>query len=131
MKAKLSGLFKLIRITAAFGIATGILGCVTLDTKASHDRVGVRSIVAKASAFFLDTGRVPESVNDLLNNARQLEGWKGPYLTEAQSRNSWGHRYVIRAPGLDGSDLDVVSLGVDGREGGSGRNADIGNWESK
>ena len=128
MRVKLSGLFKFIRIMAATGFAAGVLGCVALDTRASHDRVGVRSIVAKASAFFLDTGRVPESVDDLLNNARQLEGWKGPYLTEAQSRNSWGHRYVIRAPGLYG-DLDVVSLGADGREGGSGRNADIGNWQ--
>ena len=26
-------------------------------------------------------------------------------------------------------ELDVISLGEDGREGGSGRNADIGNWQ--
>ena len=68
------------------------------------------------------------TIDDLLANARQLNGWNGPYITEAQTINPWGHRYIIRNPGKH-SKIDVISLGADGREGGTGRNADIGNWQ--
>ena len=36
----------------------------------------------------------------------------------------WGHPFVYRAPGQD-SDYDLVSLGGDGKEGGTGDDADL------
>jgi general secretion pathway protein G len=40
----------------------------------------------------------------------------------------WGNPYRYVYPGQKGA-FDVFSLGADGREGGEGENADIGNWQ--
>jgi general secretion pathway protein G len=37
----------------------------------------------------------------------------------------WGNAFVYRFPGRNGRPYDVYSLGADGREGGTGDNADI------
>ena len=42
----------------------------------------------------------------------------------------WGNPYRYAAPGRDGQDFDVYTYGADGREGGEGDDADIGNWKS-
>ena len=98
--------------------------------KARNAQTGVRSIAAKSSSYYSDTTHQPESIADLLSNRRQLSGWKGPYITEQQKKDPWGHDYIIRTPGLHGA-LDVISLGADGLVGGTEKNSDIGNWESK
>ena len=41
----------------------------------------------------------------------------------------WGNAYLYAAPGRDGRAFDIYSLGADGREGGEGDDADIGNWK--
>jgi general secretion pathway protein G len=40
----------------------------------------------------------------------------------------WGNAYQYLQPGESGP-FDIYSLGADGRLGGEGSNADIGNWE--
>lgn len=40
----------------------------------------------------------------------------------------WGAAYQYRNPGRNGQ-IDVFSFGADGREGGEGNDADIGNWK--
>ena len=42
----------------------------------------------------------------------------------------WGNPYRYAAPGRNGQAFDISSYGADGREGGEGDNADIGNWKS-
>lgn len=42
-------------------------------------------------------------------------------------KDPWGNPYQYRAPGAHGA-IDVFSFGADGREGGEGKDADIGNW---
>jgi len=42
----------------------------------------------------------------------------------------WGNPYRYAAPGRNGQPFDIFSTGADGREGGEGDDADIGNWES-
>ncbi len=43
-------------------------------------------------------------------------------------RDPWGHEYQYLIPGEYGQ-FDVWSMGADGREGGEGDDADIGNWD--
>jgi general secretion pathway protein G len=45
-------------------------------------------------------------------------------------KDPWGNDYKYAAPGRDGRQFDVYSLGADGREGGEGEDADIGNWDA-
>ena len=54
--------------------------------------------------------------------------WKpGGYL-ERLPRDPWGNAYVYVNPGLHG-DIDVLSMGADGKTGGEGLDADIGSWQ--
>ena len=41
----------------------------------------------------------------------------------------WGNPYRYSAPGGEGRAFDIYSYGADGREGGEGDDADIGNWK--
>ena len=43
------------------------------------------------------------------------------------SNDPWGNPYLSLSPGLHG-DMDVYTLGADGLQGGTGINADVGNW---
>ena len=40
----------------------------------------------------------------------------------------WGNPYRYEAPGRNGAAFSIYSTGADGREGGEGEDADIGNW---
>lgn len=43
----------------------------------------------------------------------------------------WGNAYVYRCPGEEGRAYEIISLGADGREGGTGYNADVRSWQAK
>ena len=51
-------------------------------------------------------------------------------LIKRLPKDPWGNPYRYAAPGRDGREFDIISYGADGREGGEGKDADIGNWES-
>ena len=53
------------------------------------------------------------------------ENWKR-YL-ERLPNDPWGAPYQYLNPGLQG-DVDVMSLGADGKAGGEGFDADLGSW---
>ncbi|MGH8740141.1 MAG: type II secretion system major pseudopilin GspG [Burkholderiales bacterium] len=48
-----------------------------------------------------------------------------PYLKKDLPNDPWGRPYVYRTPGQKG-EFEIVSLGRDGKAGGSGEDADIG-----
>ena len=41
----------------------------------------------------------------------------------------WGNPYRYRRQSAHGQQFDVFSLGADGKEGGEGNDADLGNWQ--
>ena len=43
----------------------------------------------------------------------------------------WNNPYVYRCPGDEGRPYEIISLGADGREGGTGYNTDIKSWQPK
>ncbi len=52
---------------------------------------------------------------------------RGGYLKKLPN-DPWGKPYLYAAPGQHG-EADVWTFGADGKEGGEGINADIGNWQ--
>ena len=61
-------------------------------------------------------------------NDPNIKNWNpGGYL-ERVPTDPWGNPYIYRNPGTQG-EIDIVTLGADGVEGGEGNNADIGNWD--
>ena len=81
--------------------------------------------------FRIDVGRAPTTDEGLaaLNAApANLPNWSGPYLKKELPLDPWGRPYVYAAPGTHNNDFDIYSYGKDGQPGGSGEDADLGNW---
>ena len=52
---------------------------------------------------------------------------EGGYL-DAMPKDPWGRDYIYEYPGRRSAKFDLYTLGADGLEGGSGKDADVGNW---
>ena len=80
--------------------------------------------------YRIDTGRYPSTEQGLAAlNVKPADDarWGGPYLKKTVPNDPWGNPYQYRMPG-EHSEVDVFSLGRDGRPGGTDADADIGNW---
>jgi general secretion pathway protein G len=94
-------------------------------------RAQIDSLDKALEQFRLDTGRLPSTEEGLaaLNVAPPgMTNWDGPYLKKAVPPDPWGHPYLYAQPGTHNNDFDLESYGRDGQPGGSGEDADIGNW---
>jgi general secretion pathway protein G len=89
--------------------------------------VGLEKSLAQ---YRLDVGHYPSSeqgLKALLARPANVAKWDGPYLDKSVPLDPWGNAYAYKSPGERG-EFDIVSLGRDGRAGGDGLDADIGNW---
>ncbi len=93
----------------------------------------IRAIESALQLYRLDNGFYPSAEQGLAALVNKPSGdpepknWKeGGYLEEIP-RDPWGNPYVYLNPGIH-KKIDIMSLGADGRPGGSGNDADIGNW---
>ena len=81
--------------------------------------------------YRIDVGHLPTTEQGLaaLNIAPQGEqNWAGPYLKKEVPLDPWGSPYTYVEPGTHNNDFDLMSFGKDGRPGGTGEAADLGNW---
>lgn len=81
--------------------------------------------------YRIDVGHLPTSEQGLAALNAQPAGeqnWAGPYLKKDVPLDPWGAPYVYAEPGTHNNDYDLISLGKDGRAGGTGEAADLGNW---
>lgn len=90
----------------------------------------IDSLEKALDQYRLDVGHYPsteEGLQALVAAPSGEANWAGPYLRKAIPADPWGHPYVYANPGTHG-DYDLLSYGKDGREGGTGEDADIVNW---
>ncbi len=127
--------FSLIEILLVVGIIAFLAAMVAVNmigqgTQANikNAKTGTKMVYAKAATYFLDTGSAPTKLEDLVSKPGDAPNWKGPYLSEGQTKDPWGTPYVLKSPG-EHMDIDVMSFGADRKEGGADVNADIGNWQ--
>ncbi len=91
----------------------------------------IATIVQALKLYRLDNGRYPSTEQglDALVKQPTLEpiptNWKS-YL-DSMPKDPWGNPYQYQNPGQHG-EMDVWSFGADGKQGGTGNDADIGNW---
>jgi general secretion pathway protein G len=53
--------------------------------------------------------------------------WKPGGYVQNLPKDPWGNPYQYMNPGTHG-EIDIFTLGADGKPGGDGVNADVGNW---
>jgi len=110
-------------------VAPRVLGYLS-DARVRSTKLQIDSLTAALDLFYLDAGRYPsqsEGLAVLIKRPPSVDNWNGPYLKQsALPVDPWGHPYEYRVPGQAGP-YAIVSLGSDGREGGSDDAGDIVN----
>ncbi len=102
------------------------------SSKQKAAKAQIQMIETALDAFRLDVGRYPttaEGLKVLWEDPGNIKGWDGPYLPKPVKSDPWGNPYVYRSPGDNGKPFELKSLGADGKEGGTGENADISVWD--
>jgi general secretion pathway protein G len=90
-----------------------------LDTaSAQKARTDIQTIDGAVQQYYVDNRRYPTT--------REGLAALRPYLRRV-ANDPWNRPYVYAAPGRNGQPYTVMSLGADGREGGTGKDADIAN----
>jgi general secretion pathway protein G len=101
------------------------------EARITAARTDVASLVQALKLYRLDNLRYPSQEQGLTALVRRPTvsplppNWK-PYIDKLPN-DPWGRPYQYLIPGLRG-EVDVFSFGADGRAGGEGQDADIGNW---
>lgn len=92
--------------------------------KANLARSQVQTLAGKIENYQLDTGSLPQRLDDLVVAPQNAPNWLGPYAKQAELKDPWGNAIEYRAPG-ETQAFDLISLGKDGKVGGSSVDADI------
>jgi general secretion pathway protein G len=130
-------LIELLVVVVIIGLLAALVG------PRYFDQVGKSSVkIAKAQItsleqaldqYRLDVGRYPDTAAGLAALLAKPDGdaganWQGPYLKKALPNDPWGHPFVYASPGQEGREYDLMSLGADGKPGGTGQDADVTSW---
>jgi general secretion pathway protein G len=95
--------------------------------RAKTGQLQVETVASAVELFRSDVGRYPtasEGLNALIADPG-AEGWTGPYLKDPKAVfDPWNHALLYQ-PTSDGEHFAVVSLGADGKEGGTSADRDI------
>lgn len=125
-------LVEMLVVITIIGLIMGLIGPRVLnylsESKVKAAKIQMQSFASALDLYNLDTGRYPSSSEGLAALVQPTAGggsWNGPYLKGAAlPSDPWNHPYLYRAPGEHGP-YDIMSLGSDGQEGGSGIAADL------
>ncbi len=123
----------IIGILAAI-VAPNVIGRID-DAQITKARAEILNINTALKFYRLDNFAYPtteQGLNALVTkpNDPNVRNWKpGGYL-ERLPRDPWGNPYQYLNPGNNG-EIDIYTLGRDGRPDGEGMDADIGNWDAR
>jgi general secretion pathway protein G len=93
------------------------------ESKVKAARIQIQSFASALDLFYLDAGRFPssgEGLDALVRPTPGVAAWRGGSVPN----DPWGTPYVYRVPGERGP-YDLISLGSDRQEGGTGSAGDI------
>jgi general secretion pathway protein G len=121
-------LIEIIIVIVLIGAVLTFVGSRVIGGKDRGDynlgKSAVQTMAGKIEQFRMDTGRLPNSLEELVTAPSDANGWLGPYAKAQELKDPFGHAYEYRAPGTDG-DFDLVFLGKDGKAGGDSTDADF------
>ena len=125
-------LIEMLVVLVIIGLIMGLVGPRVLnyltDARIKAARLQIEALSNSLDLYYLDTGRYPasnEGLSALVKRPGNVNTWNGPYIKgDTVPLDPWGNPYVYRSPG-DRAPYEIISLGSDGRDGGSGNAADI------
>ncbi len=131
--------FTLVELMVVIVIIGLLATVVAINVLPSQDKAMVGKARADISVleqaietYRLDNLAFPDDLQALVSApaglARPERYRQGGYVRRLP-KDPWGNPYQYRRPSAHGGQFDVYSLGADGREGGEGDDADLGNWQ--
>lgn len=127
-------LLELLVVMVIIGLLAGYVGPKYFaqigKSEVKAARAQIDALEKALDQYRLDVGRYPTSENGLaalMKRPPSENRWQGPYLRKDVPADPWGQPYQYVQPGEHG-EFDLFSLGKDGKPGGEGEAADIGNW---
>ncbi|WP_425435485.1 type II secretion system major pseudopilin GspG [Luteimonas chenhongjianii] len=125
------GGFSLIEIILVVVLIGGIVAFAATRILGGGDRARVnlakaqvQTLAEKVHQYEMDTGTLPDALNDLVTQPGGASGWLGPYAKDAELRDPWNTPYEYSVPG-NSQPFEIVSFGADRKPGGDSVNADI------
>ncbi len=101
------------------------------QAKVTAAKTQISTFGTALDAFEVDMGYYPSSadgMNLLVNEPRNAQSWKGPYLKQTIPTDPWGNPYVYECPGRhNDKGYDILSMGADGRRDSED---DVTNWST-
>lgn len=101
------------------------------EARAVRAAQDVAAIVSALNLYRLDNYAYPSSehgLRALVEPPPEASGWRSGGYLAAIPIDPWNREYQYLNPGEHG-EIDVWTLGADGKPGGEGINGDIGNWQ--
>ena len=132
--------FTLVELMVVIVIIGLLATVVAINVLPSQDRAMVGKARADISVleqaietYRLDNLTFPEDLNALTTapaGLAQPERYRQGGYIRRLPEDPWGNPYQYRRQSAHGGQFDVYSLGADGKEGGEGNDADLGNWQT-
>ena len=121
--------FSLIEIIIVVVLIGGIVAFAASRILGGGDRAKaklavsqVQTLAEKVQQYESDTGALPDALNQLVTS--DASGSLGPYAKTAELNDPWNHPFEYKVPG-ENKPFDLMSLGKDGKAGGTSVDADI------
>mgnify|MGYP001203991915 CR=1 FL=1 len=131
-------LIEIMVVVVILGMIAGIVSKVVVDrieaAKVETAKAQIAEFMGALDLFYLDNGFYPSSEQGLQalvskpTTGRAPEKYPERGYLRSLPLDPWNREYIYVCPGQHG-DFDVVCLGRDGAEGGSGFDGDVNSWE--
>ena len=134
-------LLEILVVVVILGILAGLIVPRIMsrpeEAKQVMARMQIASLESALKLFKLDNGFYPDTEQGLEalvikpGAGRVPLRWReGGYLEKGRvPKDPWGEEFIYLSPGIHNREFDIMSLGGDSEEGGTGPDGDITNWE--
>jgi len=121
--------FTLVELMVVIVIIGLLATVVIINVLPATDKAAITK--ARADVATLEQGVEMYRLNKLRypSGSEGLQAVTSEGYVKRLPKDPWGNAYRYAQPGRDGRQFDIYSYGADGREGGEGQDADIGNWD--
>ena len=136
-------LIEIMAVVLIMGFLAGIVGVAVVaqidKARVTTTRTQIKQLEAALTIFQMENGFFPstdqglEALVEEPTGGREVRNYReGGYLQGGVvPLDAWQSPYQYESPGQINRDYDIWSLGADGVPGGTGVDADIGNWSNE
>lgn len=124
-------LLELLVVIVVIGLLAGLVAPRYFDTvgksKSKIALAQMDSLEKALDQYRLDIGNFPsqeQGLEALMVAPAGVSKWQGPYLKKPVPPDPWGNAYIYSVS-ENGKEIDITSLGSDGKPGGDGDAKDV------